>query len=115
MEDARSAYEQVLVNCRNEMCAVYHEHWQQRRPRYQMPQEGGDERDKRILNELSAKDMRGMLEARGFEFPYAMVRSEMGAAKKEYLRPHSDEELMRAYMAGVCCVGFVSMRARVSD
>lgn len=96
MDAARSAYAQILESCRGEIWWVLDEHFKRRRPT--LHKESCS--DERIVNELSAADVRAGLETRGFAFPYAMVRGEMKAAKESYLVGFSLDEMKRAYFAG---------------
>ena len=96
MVEARSQYAIILDKCRHEMWCVYHSHFLRRRPELSKKNFG----DAAILNELAAKDVRGALEGNGFSFPYAMVRGEMTAVKRDYLEGFSVEEMERAYVAG---------------
>jgi len=96
MDRARSQYAIILDKCRHEMWCVYHSHFLRRRPTLHEKNFG----DAAILNELAAKDVRGALEGNGFSFPYAMVRGEMTAVKRDYLEGFSEEEMQRAYVAG---------------
>lgn len=96
MVEARKQYAVILDKCRHEMWLVYQDHFEQRRPQLHK----ATFTDESILGELSAADVRGALEQRGFSFPYAMVRGEMAAVKREYLAGFSVEEMERAYIAG---------------
>ena len=96
MDRAREQYARILDKCRHEMWCVYHYHFLRRRPK--LHEKSFD--DAAILNELAVKDVRSALELNGFSFPYAMVRGEMTAVKRDYLEGFSIEEMQRAYVAG---------------